>query len=773
MADGRRNETDSIRSGIKEMYGATTFEAGRLRATQLAAVIRLTPQTMAANIISGGLVVWTYMPEVPQTLWAWFGVLTLVCVFALSNWWSRRSRSVLSVSPRAVHNATFHAVVLSSIWAVVPLVWFPDADRGQQTVLATLVTGMIGAGGLVLHPLPYASAAYIFIFSVASLGALWQSHDPAYAAIALLIFAYSPMVFMGALTAWRKSTALLKAEVHSLRQENMLSVLLADFEQNAEDTLWETDSRGRLIHMSPKLCDLLNTTLEAATSLPLPEFLESLQAKGIDRVLQARATRKPFKDLVLTFPNHSGEKHVQFNGKVLLSEDGKFAGWRGVASDVTEKIRSNNLLQQLAHTDYLTGLTNRFKLREFLAKLIEARQPLALLAIDLDRFKTINDQHGHSTGDEVLKLVGQRLQQEIGEQAMVARLGGDEFAVVLSATDNFERAQAVARRLVTILQEPFALDNRRLTMGGSVGLAISQGDASSIDELMVQADIALYAAKDAGRGQCVAYTAALGAINQRRVAVEHSLRQALPRQELQLYWQPKVDIQTWTIVGAEALMRWNHPTLGWVSPGEFIPIAEQSGMISALGSWALLEACRLHSDSLAGLKVSVNVSSIQLRDDNFLALLRDTLHEFQVIPSELELELTESVFLESADQALAMLHAIRETGVKLAMDDFGTGYSSLSYLRSFPFDTLKIDRAFVIELVEKKDADAVVRMIADLAKTLGMRTVCEGVETLDQLNAVRRAGCNEVQGYLIAKPMPFQEFVMFRETWEKTKPIPL
>lgn len=758
---------ESLRAGLKEMYVATTPEAGRLRATQLSAVIRLTPQTMTANIIAGGAVVWTYMPQVPDLLWAWFGVLFLVCVFALTNWWSRRDKSILTIAPRAVHRATLHAVVLSGIWAVMPVVWFPEATHGQQLVLATLVTGMIGAGGLVLHPLPYASAAYILIISLASLGAILHSEVPAYAAIGLLLCAYSPMVFMGAMTAWRKSTALVKAELYSMRQEQTLSVLLTDFEQNAGDSLWETDAQGRLVHISPKLCALLHIDLERATRLPLIELLHKLDGTETEAVMKIRSARNAFKDLILTFQTPDGPKYIQFNGKVLLTDSGAFAGWRGVASDVTEKIQSTNLLRQLAHTDYLTGLTNRFKFREFLAELIEGNHPAALLAIDLDRFKTINDQHGHSTGDEVLKLVSQRLQQHIGEQAMVARLGGDEFAVVLSTADSIEGADALARRVITLLQDPLTLADRRLVVGGSVGLTISAGHISNIDELMVQADIALYAAKDAGRGQCVRYTEELGAVHQRRATVEQSLRKAMHRQELQLHWQPKVDIKTWQIVGAETLMRWRHPTLGWVNPGEFIPIAEQSGMISALGSWALLETCRMHSSALAGLKVSVNVSSMQLRDERFLALLQDALEEFHVNPAQLELELTESVFLDSADQALAMLHAIKKTGVKLAMDDFGTGYSSLSYLRSFPFDTLKIDRAFVIELVEKKDAEAVVHMITGLAQTLGMRTVCEGVETLEQLNAIRRAGCDEVQGYLIAKPMPLQEFVVFRENWNQ------
>lgn len=760
-------------SSVAEMYNAQTAYAARLRAMHLSAVIRLTPQTMLANLASGALVLWSYHPGIPLTMWAWYAILALVCLFALSNWWARRGQSYVSASPKAAHRATLHAVILSGIWTVVPLVWFANGSSGQQMVLATLVTGMIGAGGFVLNPLPYASVSYVAIFSASALGALWLAQEPAYSAVALLVCAYSPLVLMGALNAWKKSTALIRAETQSMHQEQMLSVLLADFEQNAGDTLWETDALGRLAHISPKLCALLDVQREHIVGQPLMEVLQALRAEGTEPIAQARASRKPFKGVVVRFQTSKGDKHIQLNGKVLLTEDGTFSGWRGVASDITDKVQSNDLLQQLAHTDSLTGLTNRFKLREFLGERVAHRQPLALLAIDLDRFKAINDQHGHSTGDEVLQLVAFRFKQHISPGAVVARLGGDEFAIVLSSPDDIAQAQATARRVVTLLQEPFNLVNRRLTVGGSVGLTLSQGEAVSLDELMIQADIALYAAKDAGRGQCVTYTPELGAVNQRRATLEHGLRQALHRQELQLYWQPKVDLLTWKIVGAETLMRWRHPELGWVSPGEFIPIAEQSGMISALGSWALLEACRMHSSALAGLKVSVNVSSIQLGDESFLSVLQDAMQEFQVQPSQLELELTESVFLDSADHALAMLHAIKKTGVKLALDDFGTGYSSLSYLRSFPFDTLKIDRAFVIELVEKKDAEAVVQMIARLAQTLGMRTVCEGVETLDQLNAIRRAGCDEVQGYLVAKPMPLQEFLVFRENWDRGQPAPL
>lgn len=755
-----------IRANLKSLYAAPSPQAARLRASHLGTVVRLTPEMMLANIGAAGLVLWIYAPEVPWHLLLWFAALLGVCFFALRSWRATLGRRITSAPPSAAHRSTLHAAALSAVWSYVTVVCFPQATSDQQMVMAVLLTGMIGVGGFVLYPMPLACLAYVAIFTGSALYALWQGGEPAFAGVAGLLVVYSPLVVLGSLTAWHQSTALFDAQSRSLQQEQMVSVLLSDFEQNAGDALWESNQLGQLVHLSPKLHALFNLPPDAHE----PHILTVLQEQGTigaQHLARALAQVQPFKDLRLTLLAGTGERHLTINGKPLLDENGGVSGWRGVVSDVTNEVNTSRQLEKQAHTDSLTGLTNRFWLRASLEQMLARQQALALMAIDLDRFKAVNDQHGHSTGDEVLQQIAQRLSGYLAVQGMVARLGGDEFAVVLSTPEGIEDALSIGRRIVHLLHEPLHLQGRRLSVGGSVGLTISTGNAHTLDELMVQADIALYAAKDAGRGQCVAYTPELGAMNQRRAQIEEGLRHAMHRKELQLYWQPKVDLQSWKIVGAETLMRWQHPTLGWISPGEFIPIAEQSGMITALGSWALLEACRLHASALAGLKVSVNVSSMQLQDESFVTLLQEALAEFQVQPGQMELELTESIFLDHADSAIAMLHRIKNTGVKLAMDDFGTGYSSLSYLRSFPFDTLKIDRAFVIELVEKKDAEAVVRMIVGLAQTLGMRTVCEGVETEAQLSAIRRAGCDEVQGYLVAKPMPLPEFLVFREQWNR------
>jgi diguanylate cyclase (GGDEF)-like protein len=754
-----------MRAEITAIYDGESAEAAQLRGAHMTAVMRLTPPMMFANVGSSAVVLWTYAPDIPLGLWIWFAVLCGVCGLAMLNWWKRRGRTVVTASSRSLHRATLHAALLSGVWAVMQLLWFPNANIDQQITIATLVTGMIGAGSFVLSPLPYASLAWVALFTLGAQGGLWLSRGSSFAGMALLIGLYSPMVLIGAFSAWRKSTALIQAQTQSAQQEQMLAVLLQDFEQNAGDALWETDSRGELRHASARLQELLRLPAHATPAGTLLEHLARRCPQGAEQLQQLMSSGQPFRNLQLPMQNERGTTHLLMNGKCLTSESGEFLGWRGVLSDVTEKVNSEQMLRQLAHTDSLTGLANRFMLRETLSRLVAQKRPLALLAIDLDRFKAINDNHGHSTGDAILRVAATRLKScAAADDTLVARLGGDEFALVVSTHPDVQSVQALAQRLVDVLAEPIKINSRLLRVGASVGITFQNQEPVTLDDLLVQADMALYAAKDAGRGRWARYTPILGDISRRRLAIEQGLRTAQQRGELALHWQPKVDLSGWHVTGAEALMRWTHPKLGPISPGEFITVAEQCGMIDALGQWALREACRAGTGALAGLTVSVNVSPIQLQSPGFLDYLNEALAESGLPPGRLELELTESVFIEDPEQTLHVLNTVRNLGVRLALDDFGTGYSSLSYLRSFPFDTLKIDRAFVTELMSRENSLAIVRMIAELAATLGMRTVCEGIETLDQMQAVRAAGCNEIQGYLFSPPIPLHAFKQAADT---------
>ena len=624
--------------------------------------------------------------------------------------------------------------------------------------IATIVTGMISAGSFVLSPLPYASMSYTFIYTCAAIGALWLSGQTVYLGVAILVMLYSPMVLIGSLFAWRQSTDLIAANAQSERQEQEMTVLLQDFEHNAGDALWETAADGKLNHVSPRLTDVLQLHERENCAYSFQQLLATRCPDDLKQLAILNGEGPPFRDMRLTMSSPQADKNLVMTGKCLFSATGAFLGWRGVLTDVTDKVKSERKLRELAHTDSLTSLANRFHLREALSDAIEQDKPLALLCIDLDRFKAVNDNYGHSVGDSILMVVAKRLHTCVGNNALIARLGGDEFAIALWSADAEEAAQALARQVVDSICEPITLGERQFRIGASVGFTVRSENRCGLDDLLVEADIAMYAAKEAGRGRWIAYSPHLGDVSRRRLSIEHDLRNAIDNGEISLHWQPKVDLQSWQITGAEALMRWHHPELGSISPMEFIPIAEQCGLIDSLDIWALSEACRAGTNELAGLTIAVNVSASQLQFGDYLNHLNKVLKSSGIPPEKLELELTESVLIEDADKAMTILNDIRRTGVRLALDDFGTGYSSLSYLRRFPFDTLKIDRSFVTELLTKADARAIVRMITELAKELGKRTVCEGVETDEQLKLILASGCHEIQGYLISPPCPLEAF---------------
>jgi diguanylate cyclase (GGDEF)-like protein len=607
----------------------------------------------------------------------------------------------------------------------------------------------------VLSPLPWAALTYLAIFAAAALVSLWRAADPAFSGVAVLLGLYTPMVGMGALAAWRKSSALMAAQAHSARQEQLLGLLLQDFEQQAGDALWEVSAQGQLRHRSDRLLALLAPATPDELAQPLLQVLQRHSRDGLTALRTALDAGHPFRDLVLAWgerPDGEPARHLSISGKRLLDDEGRTLGWRGVVADVSDKVTGERMLRKLAHTDALTGLANRVVLRDSLAQALRAGRSLALLSIDLDHFKAVNDSHGHSAGDELLRAVATRLLAAVRPDDLVARLGGDEFAVLVRDTDTLAGPEQLAQRIIAALCEPFDNGGRRLRIGASVGIALDDPSVLGVDDLLVRADMALYAAKSAGRGRHALYALALGEQSRRRSVLEDGLRQAIARQELHLVWQAKVDIAHWRVCGAEALMRWTHPTLGPVSPGEFIAVAEQCGLIDELGLWALNRACQTAVTDLNQLPIAVNVSPLQLQDGRFVGHVRQALRQSGLAPARLELEITESVFIGDADDALDRLHALRSLGVRVALDDFGTGYSSLSYLRRFPFDTLKIDRAFVNEVLLQEDARAIVQMMAALARRLGMQTVCEGVETAQQLQAVHAAGCEQMQGFLVSRP---------------------
>lgn len=417
-------------------------------------------------------------------------------------------------------------------------------------------------------------------------------------------------------------------------------------------------------------------------------------------------------------------------------------------------------ITHMAFHDALTGLPNRVLLGEQLDHLLRQSahrgSDVAVVCLDLDNFKIVNDTLGHPVGDTLLQAVAKRLRNAVGD-ALVARLGGDEFAVLLDSHDAQADAEKISHALIAAVCLPLEIDGHQLAIGTSIGIALASTDGSDAETLMRNADLALYKAKEEGRGTFRFFEAEMNARAQARRTIEMDLRAALANGELELYFQPLFDLTRNEFSAFEALLRWNHPTRGQISPVEFIPIAEDTGLIIPIGEWVVQEACRHAQSWSSQVRVAVNVSTVQFRNAGLNSIIVQALAASGLDPNRLEIEITESIFLENNESILSVLHGLRSLGVRIALDDFGTGYSSLSYLRSFPFDKLKIDRSFIMELLEGSDASAIVRAITDLARALGMETTAEGVEEVGQLEELRRQGCTNVQGYLFSRPVAASE----------------
>jgi diguanylate cyclase (GGDEF)-like protein len=431
-------------------------------------------------------------------------------------------------------------------------------------------------------------------------------------------------------------------------------------------------------------------------------------------------------------------------------------GWVATHIDVTEQRRNEARIRHLARHDTLTDLPNRMLFLEHmeLAQLrIRRRENMAVLCFDLDRFKAVNDTFGHSTGDAVLATVGARLRECCRQADVVARLGGDEFAALVGPLPRPEDAADVARKIIKLMGQPFEVQGHVIQIGASVGIAVAPNDGEDADTLMKNADLALYRAKSEGRGAYHFFERGMDAALQARRAIETELRGALTKGELQLVFQPQFSLSENRICGLEALLRWSNPRLGHVPPLEFIPIAEETGLIVPIGEWVLREACVAAGAWPGDVSVAVNLSPVQFKSRNLVQHVVSALAAAELGAQRLELEITESVLLADNEATLKILHQLRSLGVRISMDDFGTGYSSLSYLRSFPFDKIKIDQSFVRDLLSREGSLAIVKAVIGLGHSLGMSTTAEGVETAEQLRVMRDEGCTEVQGFLFSPPL--------------------
>jgi diguanylate cyclase (GGDEF)-like protein/PAS domain S-box-containing protein len=479
------------------------------------------------------------------------------------------------------------------------------------------------------------------------------------------------------------------------------------------------------------------------------------------------------------------------HGQVERDEEGRPVLMVGTLQDVTDRRQAEEQIRMLAYYDTLTGLPNRQLFNEQLQFSLGSAQRhdrmVAVVFLDIDRFKRINDTHGHSAGDLVLKQVAERLRDGMRDYDAVvrheqdstgvtlARLGGDEFIFCFSDLLRGEDAAKAAHRLLKLLEAPVTAGDSELFITSSLGIAMAPADGQDIESLIKNAESAMYVAKADGGNAVRFYDNSMNASAFKRLSLENSLRRALERNEFELHYQPQVDIENGQVIGAEALIRWRHPDIGMVSPAEFIPVAEESGLIAAIGDWVMREACRQNrawqDAGLPGLRVAVNLSARQFRQEQLLREVELALYSAGLEPGFLELEITEGAVMQHAAESIKTLHALKEMGLHIAVDDFGTGYSSLSYLRRFPIDLLKIDRSFINEVVQNPDDAAITATIIAMARSLRLATVAEGVETVEQMEFLKRNGCRVVQGYLFSKPLPAADFAALLQKPHGLQPL--
>jgi diguanylate cyclase (GGDEF)-like protein/PAS domain S-box-containing protein len=459
----------------------------------------------------------------------------------------------------------------------------------------------------------------------------------------------------------------------------------------------------------------------------------------------------------------------------IENESGEVTNYVGIFSDITDRKHAEDQLWKLAHYDALTGAANRYLLTNQLESLLVTaeryQQMLAVLFLDLDRFKMINDTLGHNAGDLLLQKVSARLKGLLKNKDMIARLGGDEFVIILPNIKHAKEAAHFSKEIIRAMKQPFLLHDQEVYTSTSIGVSIFPLDGNDVDTLIKNADRAMYQAKSNRRNHFEFYHSGLHPVDEtRQMIIQNRLRNAIEKNELVLYYQPQADAKTGKITGVEALLRWKEEELGYISPGEFIPIAEETGLIVPISEWAINQACedmkKLHIAGYPGIKVSINISGIHFSKEDFVKNVSRIIQNTNINPNLVELELTESTIMPNAPESIRKLVKLKQLGIKLSVDDFGTGYSSLSYLHRFPIDSLKIDQSFIKNLSTYKDDASIVRAIITMAHKLSLKVIAEGVEHRKQLKFLQDEDCHTIQGYYLTKPIPVSELKTFLETWE-------
>jgi diguanylate cyclase (GGDEF)-like protein len=701
-----------------------------------------------------------------------------VIIIALSWPWLRPRVVPADRARQFMRRAACLLFIAGMLWACIFYIDDFSGDLQQKLFTYGVMIGLISMPVLVA-PL---SAAIAFWLPVA-VGALVSyrlsgQFDPF---LFIDLLAYILLIGYCILYLNRRMNERAIGAIRLEENSELIKLLLRDFEENASDWLWETNAQLELQRVSARLAQVSRRPAGSIRG-KFPEALlggrrRAADGPGVDgqgaaimRLNRLIGERAAFRDLVVPVTIAGEERFWSITGKPITDRLGVFTGYHGVGSDITGQKRQQEQIAFLARHDSLTKLPNRLLFNEALHEACEtcAESGIALLCLDLDHFKLVNDTLGHPTGDGVLLAVAERLRGCLREVDIASRLGGDEFGIIVSTNDAAE-AYRVATRVREGISRPYEFDGQLVQIDVSIGIAMAPRDQTTPSGLMKHADLALYRAKSEGRGTLRFYDPEMDERLNRRRALQSLLGHAVQRGELRVDYQPIVDVASRRIVGAEALLRWQHPDLGLLLPGQFIGLAEETGLIGPIGEWVLRQACKQAAGWPGDVAVAVNLSPLQFRDDALVASIDAALADAGLAPARLELEITETTMLETNAQTVEALWALHGRGVRIALDDFGTGYSSLSYLRRFPFDKIKIDRSFIRDLSYEKDDSSIIQAIIGLADRMNMIVTAEGVETGDQASLLASYGCAQAQGYLYHPPITPALFAQLLATQEQQK----
>ena len=690
-------------------------------------------------------------PVIPLVL-----ILALDVIAALGLLW----RKELEVPPHTVSRAMcIYVAAVGVLWTLFGLAVIMNLSEYGPAVPVSICAGIAMAAAVSISSPPLAvvnafvatGAAAIFSTSpVIPIGA---------ACLSFLLIAYS-------VAAARTNIAAGRRRLNLDAEARKALTFVDEFENSGRGWFWETNAEGTLSYVSQQLAD--DFKCEPAELLGR-QFTDLLSVDtNTDGAIEERKTlgfhlsaRFPFSDVIVRAASDQ-DVHWSLSGNPVFDERGRFLGFRGIGTDLTEQRRSEQEISRLARFDSLTSLPNRAMMRQTLEEALRnaahRQKGCSLLLIDLDRFKNVNDTLGHPIGDALLRQVAERLKSVMGEQGQVGRLGGDEFKAVLPGIVDIGLLESLARTMIDQVSRPYSIEGHRILIGASIGIAIGDPGRACADSLIRDADLALYAAKAAGRGKHAFYEPSMHSEAADRQRLENDLRQALERGELEVMYQPIVQAATEEISGFESLVRWTHPVRGAISPDKFIPLAEECGLIGKIGQWVLQTALKEAAQWPDHVRIAVNLSPIQFNDPGIVETVARAMDESEVSPGQVELEITEGVFLAEGDSTDETFARLKKLGVRLALDDFGTGYSSLGYLKKAPFDKIKIDQSFVRGAASRTSRNsAIIRAIVSLADSLEMETCAEGVETHDDLALIRELGCSHVQGFIFGRPIPSAE----------------